>query len=189
MTRDTLTREQIIQATIKLLDEEELEGLSMRELGKRLGSAATAVYWHVGSKRKSHRPRRRPRGADLLPDLAVEDWKSAAVSMATGLHDMLVRHLWLVRAFGSHMVYGPGKARHDNHCFAIYEAAGLPEETVNRRQTSVFISYSAPLSVVQQRLRSNGNSTKRMRTHAKICAIGWPKLVRSRRPFRGCKLA
>ncbi len=140
MTRDTLTREQIIQATIKLLDEEGLEGLSMRELGKRLGSAATAVYWHVGSKENLI-----ALAGDhvwheiLLPDLAVEDWKSAAVSMATGLHDMLVRHLWLVRAFGSHMVYGPGKARHDNHCFAIYEAAGLPEETVNHAATSVFI--------------------------------------------------
>jgi AcrR family transcriptional regulator len=50
MPRDTLTREQIIKAAIDLLDAEGLEGLNMRALGTRLGSAATAVYWHVGSK-------------------------------------------------------------------------------------------------------------------------------------------
>ena len=50
MPRDTLTREQIVSAAIDLLDAEGLEGLNMRALGQRLGSAATAVYWHVGSK-------------------------------------------------------------------------------------------------------------------------------------------
>ena len=50
MPRDTLTREQIVDAAIELLDRDGLEGLNMRALGQRLGSAATAVYWHVGSK-------------------------------------------------------------------------------------------------------------------------------------------
>ena len=50
MPRDTLTRDQIVTAAIDLLDAEGLEGLNMRSLGTRLGSAATAVYWHVGSK-------------------------------------------------------------------------------------------------------------------------------------------
>src|SRR5947209_15413288 len=50
MPRDTLTREQIVSAAIDLLDAEGLEGLNMRALGQRLGSAATSVYWHVGSK-------------------------------------------------------------------------------------------------------------------------------------------
>ena len=53
MPRDTLTREQIIQAAIDLLDAEGLEGLNMRALGMRLGSAATAVYWHVGARTTS----------------------------------------------------------------------------------------------------------------------------------------
>ena len=43
MPRDTLTREQIVKAAIDLLDTEGLDGLNMRALGKRLGSAATAV--------------------------------------------------------------------------------------------------------------------------------------------------
>ena len=50
MPRDTLTKELIVATAIELLDSDGLEGLSMRSLGKRLNSAATAVYWHVGSK-------------------------------------------------------------------------------------------------------------------------------------------
>src|SRR5262245_1377898 len=121
MPRDTLTREQIVKAAIDLLDAEGLEGLNMRALGKRLGSAATAVYWHLGGK------------ADLvalagdrvwneiaLPDLAVTDWRAAAASMATDLYATLTRHPWLVQAFGSFVVYGPGKARYDDHGIAVY---------------------------------------------------------------------
>src|SRR6266508_2568342 len=47
MPRDTLTREQIVRAAIELMDAEGVEGLSMRRLGKRLGSAATAVFAFV----------------------------------------------------------------------------------------------------------------------------------------------
>ena len=50
MPRDTLTRDQIVRTAVELLDAEGLEGLNMRALGKRLDSAATAVYWHVKNK-------------------------------------------------------------------------------------------------------------------------------------------
>jgi AcrR family transcriptional regulator len=140
MSRDTLSQEQIIKAAIDLLDAEGLEGLSMRALGVRLGSAATAVYWHVGSKDNlialagDH-----VWNEATLPDLTVVDWRTAAATMAVGLHDMLVRHLWLVQAFGSHMISGPGKARHNDHCLAIYEAAGLRGKEVDQAATAVFL--------------------------------------------------
>ena len=47
MPRDTLTRDQIVTAAIGLLDAEGLEGLNMRALGTRLGSAATAVTVNI----------------------------------------------------------------------------------------------------------------------------------------------
>jgi AcrR family transcriptional regulator len=50
MPRDTLTREKIISAAVDLLDTDGLEGFNIRALGRRLGSAATAIYWHVDSK-------------------------------------------------------------------------------------------------------------------------------------------
>src|SRR5881396_3399727 len=126
MPRDTLTRDQIVKAAIELLDDQGLEGLNMRALGKRLGSAATAVYWHVGSKDNLIALAGDQAWNEIaLPDLTTIDWRTAATQMATDLHAMLTRHLWLVQAFGSYVVFGPGKARHDDHSLAIYEAAGF----------------------------------------------------------------
>lgn len=139
MPRETLTREQIVTAAVELLDAEGLEGFNMRELGKRLGSAATAVYWHVGSKANLIALAGDHVWSEIgLPDLTEVDWRTAARSMSTDLHQMLTRHTWLVQAFGSYMVYGPGKARHDDHALAVYEAAGFRGGQADQAAAAVF---------------------------------------------------
>src|SRR5262245_2654733 len=126
MPRDTLTRDQIVDAAIELLDADGLEGLNMRALGARLDSAATAVYWHVGDKDNLVALAGDKVWHEIaLPDLAATDWRTAAASMATGLRAMLARHTWVVQAFGSFVMFGPGKARYDEHALAVYEAAGF----------------------------------------------------------------
>lgn len=139
MPRDTLTRDQIVAAAVELLDARGLEGLSMRALGERLGSAATAVYWHVAGRddlivlaadrvwQEVALPRRDPR-----------DWRVAAARMAIDLHAMLVRHPWLVQAFGTYPFFGPAKARHDDHARGLYEAAGFPGAHADRAAAAVF---------------------------------------------------
>lgn len=137
--RDTLTRDQIIAAAVELLDSEGLEGLNMRALGSRLGSAATAVYWHLGSKDDLIRLAGDHVWNEIeLPDPGSTEWRVAATRIATDLHAMLTRHPWLVQAFGSYVVYGPGKARHDDRSLAIYEAAGFTAEQAEQAATTVF---------------------------------------------------
>ncbi|MCX5199566.1 TetR/AcrR family transcriptional regulator [Streptomyces sp. NBC_00249] len=139
MARDTLTQEHIVLTAIELLDEEGLEGLNMRSLGKRLNSAATAVYWHVKNKDNLvllcgdhvwHEV--------ALPDPAAVGWRAAATTLATGLHAMLGRHPWLVPAFGTYLFYGPGKARYDDLCLAVYEEAGFTGPEADRAAATVF---------------------------------------------------
>src|SRR4029450_13241319 len=139
MPRDTLTRDQIVEAAVALLDSEGLEGLNMRALGKRLGAAATAVYWHVGSKANLIALAGDQVWNEVaLPDLTAIDWRTAATRMATELHAMLTRHPWLVQAFGAYVVFGPGKARHDDHSLAIYEAGGFTGARADQAMTTVF---------------------------------------------------
>ena len=109
MPRDTLTRDQIVRTAVAILDAEGVDGLSMRRLGAELGSAATAVYWHVRSK------------DDLvvlagdqvwdeieLPDVGALGWRAAAAALANGAHAMVGRHGWLVSTMSTHLIYGPG---------------------------------------------------------------------------------
>jgi len=171
MARDTLTREQIIDAVIELLDSEGLEGLNMRTLGKQLGSAATAVYWHVGSKDNLIALAGNEAWNEItLPNLTTVDWRTAATRMATDLHAMLIRHPWLVRAFGSLLLFGPGKARHDDHNLAIYEAAGFTGARVDQAAATVFtfvlgnaLGPAAAASLSRRLSRDGGDAGEQMR--------------------------
>jgi AcrR family transcriptional regulator len=185
--RDTLTREQIVNAAIELLDAEGLDGLNMRALGQRLGSAATAAYWHVDSK------------ANLivlagdqvwkevaLPDLTGVDWRTAATQMATDLHAMFTRHPWLVQAFGSYMVFGPGKARHDDHNLAVYEAAGFTSAQADQAMAAVFtfvlgnaLGPAAAASLTRKLSREGGDAEALIRdtmANAREIATQFPRL-------------
>ena len=140
MPRDTLTADRIVAAAIDLLDAEGLDGLNMRSLGSRLGSAPTAVYWHVESKDNLVRLAADAIWNEIeLPDLGATDWRGAATAMATGLHEMLTRHPWLGQAFGSYLLYGAGKARYDDHSLSVYEKAGFTGTDADLAAATVFI--------------------------------------------------
>jgi AcrR family transcriptional regulator len=168
---DTLTRDQIVEAAIELLDREGLEGLNMRALGKRLGSAPTAVYWHVGSKWELVTLVGDHMWNEIaLPDLASTDWRTAAASVATDLRAMLIRHPWWLQVFGSYAVYGPGKSRHDDHNLAIYEAAGFSGAAAEQAATAVFmfvlgsaLGIAAEAALKRKLSREGGDADARVR--------------------------
>jgi TetR/AcrR family tetracycline transcriptional repressor len=45
-----LTTEDVVRAAVELLDEQGLDGVTLRALGDRLGVAAPTLYWHVRNK-------------------------------------------------------------------------------------------------------------------------------------------
>jgi AcrR family transcriptional regulator len=187
MPRDTLTREQIVKAAVELLDAEGLEGLNMRALGRRLGSAATAVYWHVGSKENLIALAGDQAWNEItLPDPTTTDWRTAVTRMANDLYAMVIRHPWVVQALGSYVVYGPGKARHDDHSLAIYEAAGFTGERADLAMTTVFtfvlgnaIGPAAAAALARKLGRGGGNATELLRDRlagAREVAARFPRL-------------
>ena len=47
-----LTRDRLVKAALELIQEEGLEGLSMRALADRLEVKAASLYWHVRDRRE-----------------------------------------------------------------------------------------------------------------------------------------
>jgi TetR/AcrR family tetracycline transcriptional repressor len=45
-----LDLDRVVSAAFAQLEEDGLDGLSMRRLGSRLGVQAPALYWHIGDK-------------------------------------------------------------------------------------------------------------------------------------------
>lgn len=147
MVRETLTREQIVTATIELLDAEGIEALTMRRLGQRLGSAATSMYWHVGNKENLVVLAGDHAWTEVeLPDIERHGWRAAADHLARNTYDMLIRHHWLVSAISTHYVYGPGMARYQEHNYAIYQAAGFEGAELDRAYETVF-NYVAGIAL------------------------------------------
>ena len=187
MPRDTLTRDQIVTAAIGLLDAEGLEGLNMRALGTLLGSAATAVYWHVGSKDNLIALAADQVWTEItLPDPAAAGWRATAAAMADGLHAMLTRHPWLVQAFGTQVLSGTGKARYNDHSLAIYEAAGFIAAQADQAAATVFTYVLGNALGQPPRPRLRGSSAATAVTPASSYAPAWPRPARSRRSSRGC---
>lgn len=125
MPRNTLTKEQIVTAAVELLDADGLDGLNMRSLGARLGSAATAVYWHVQSKENLVVLAADHVWSEIELPAADLELRAAATMLANGLYAMVGRHSWLVPAMSSHLIFGPRKARYDDRGLAVYESAGF----------------------------------------------------------------
>jgi AcrR family transcriptional regulator len=187
MRTDTLTRDQILTAAIALLDAEGLQGLNMRALGKRLGAAATAVYWHLPTKDDLLAlAGDRLWGEIPLPDLATLDWRTAATVLATELYTLLTHHPWLVQTFGSYVVYGPGKARYDEHSLALYEAAGFAGVEADQAATVVFtyvlghaLGAAAAAELPRQVRRAGEEAEERLRerlAQARAVAAQFPRL-------------
>ncbi|WP_406005442.1 TetR/AcrR family transcriptional regulator [Streptomyces sp. NBC_00637] len=187
MPRNTLTADRIVQAAIELLDEEGLDGLNMRSLAGRLGSAATAVYWHIKTKDDLVRLAGDAIWHEVeLPDLDATDWRTAATAQATGMHAMLTRHPWLGQAFGSQPLYGPGQARHTDLSLALYEKAGFTPADADRAAATVLVfvlgSALGPAAQVSlnRRLSRNGANAEQSMTDALTrsteIALGFPRL-------------
>ncbi|MFJ3176367.1 TetR/AcrR family transcriptional regulator [Streptomyces roseus] len=187
MPRDTLTADRIVRAAIELLDSEGLDGLNMRSLAKRLGSAATAVYWHIKTKDDLVRLASDAIWHEVeLPDLGTTDWRTAATAHASQMHAMLTRHPWLVQAFSSHLLHGPGQARYNDLSLAIYEKAGFAADGADRAAAAVFTfvlgSALGPAAQVSlnRRLGKNGADAEQLMadamTHATETAMRFPHL-------------
>jgi AcrR family transcriptional regulator len=180
MPRDTLTADQIVKAAIELLDAEGLDGLNMRSLGTRLGSAATAVYWHVKSKDNLVRLAVDEAWQEIeLPDLGTLYWRTAAKAMATSQHAMMARHPWVVQALTGYLLYGPAKARHDDHILAVYEQAGFTGAEADRAAAAVFTyvlgnSVGAASTVALTRRLGRGGEERMANAVAEATELAMP---------------
>lgn len=100
--REPLTRERIITAALALIDEEGLDALSMRRLGRELGVDPMAVYYHVPNKDELVREVVRQAFAELrAPDASktttwqqrVRDWANAYRALALAHPNLVLRIL------------------------------------------------------------------------------------------------
>jgi AcrR family transcriptional regulator len=139
--RETLTRAQIVQAAVELLDSEGVAGLSMRKLAAKLGSGVTSLYWHVQTK------------DDLLemvvdetygevdvPEPELAGWRNGAMLFGHSLRAMVLRHPWLPEVIYLRPSMGPNAISLGTRGLTLFGAAGFAARDVDFAMGSV-MSY------------------------------------------------
>jgi AcrR family transcriptional regulator len=111
-TRETLNRDRVLHAAVKLADAGGLETLSMRKLGEAVGVEAMSLYNHVADKE------------DLIDgmvdivfgEIEVPDpedgWRESMLRRARSMRHVLSRHRWAIALMESRSTPGPATLRH-----------------------------------------------------------------------------
>jgi AcrR family transcriptional regulator len=73
-TREQLSSDVIVETAIRLVEDSDLDALTMRRLAAELGTAVTSIYWHVGN---------RDALLDLMVDRLLADMRDVTVGGRT----------------------------------------------------------------------------------------------------------
>lgn len=130
--RQPLTRKRVLAGAMRLADEEGIDALTMRRLGRELGVEAMTLYYHVGSKDEM---------LDALVDLVTDEfayapddapWKDSIRTVAMSAYEALSRHRWAAGLSLSLRRPSPGRLRYMNAILGTLRRARFSDELVDR---------------------------------------------------------
>lgn len=130
--RPHLTRPLILEAAMRLLDREGIEGLSMRRLATELGAAPMAVYSHFRDKAELESGLvDAVMGEIALPEESDDaSWREQLVEIAKDFRRVLLAHPALVPFCITERTVGPNVMAIWERVIALLDRSGLDEPTM-----------------------------------------------------------
>ncbi|MFC5831014.1 TetR/AcrR family transcriptional regulator C-terminal domain-containing protein [Nonomuraea insulae] len=120
------SREEIVRAALELLNEEGLDGLSMRKLGARLQSGATSLYWYVANKDELLELAYDEVWSDMVvPDPGRVSWRHSASALAHSMRQAILRRPWAGNLIGRMPALGPNALRVADQMRRMFKVAGF----------------------------------------------------------------
>ena len=157
--RDTLTREQIVETAMRLVDAEGPEALSMRRLGQELGAGATSLYWHIKNKHQLE---------DLMVDALIgevaadvipaEGWRGSLAEVARALRRVLIRHRHIAPLLGARPTLGPRALDSAEKVMGILREAGFDDRTTSLA-SGTLIDYASGYALFESRSAGGASDT------------------------------
>lgn len=129
--RAPLSREAIVDAALKVVDRDGLEATSMRRVAEELGSAPSALYWHVRNKEELLQlVLDRVAGEIELPPRDPANWQEQLKQVAREMRRVLTRHRDVARVTLGSIPAGPNTLVVVEWMHALLREAGLPDRVV-----------------------------------------------------------
>ena len=126
--RDPLTRAQIVEAALRVIDAEGVDALTVRRLGEELNTGSATLYWYVSGKDElGELVYDHVMGAIELPEIDPSRWQEQFKDLARQAYRALVAHDDLVRLSLGRIPVGPNMLRVMEWTLALLRAAGVPD--------------------------------------------------------------
>ncbi len=123
--RPPITRRRIVEAALRLVDEQGLQALTFRRLATELGASPMSAYAHVRNKDEL---------LDLMLDHVLGEidlrrsgggWVAELRSMFRSYHKVLLSHPGIARIYGENVKIGPNGLRAIERTMAVLRDAGF----------------------------------------------------------------
>jgi AcrR family transcriptional regulator len=123
------TREQVVDAAIRLADADGLDAVTMRRVAAEIGAGAMSLYTYVPDREHL---------IDLMVDAAAGepelppvtgDWRADVCALLATQRELMHRHRWLAGALAGRGLAGRNLIGFLEHGLAALEPAGLPGAT------------------------------------------------------------
>jgi AcrR family transcriptional regulator len=124
--RRPITRDAMVDASLRIVDAEGLDALSMRRLAQELGCQASALYAHVSGKPELLQLLiDRVAGEVRIPEPDPERWQEQVKDAMRAIHGTLVAHRDLAGASLANIPTGPNALVAIDGLLALLRAGGL----------------------------------------------------------------
>ena len=190
-TREPLTRDRVIEAAMRVMDEEGLESVSMRRVAREVGVEAMSLYHHVEDKE------------DLLDGICervmaefdfpepVDDWAENCRRGARAWRRLLQAHPAVMRLFAEQR--GPVRSidsmRPMEFALEILRGAGLSDRDT-AQAFHAFGGYIQGFVMMELGSIAGGSDEEHMKMHAELAAAmpgEFPALQAVSRYFAECE--
>jgi len=129
--RSPLSRDAIVEATLRVIDAEGLEAASMRRVADELGTAPSALYWHVRDKDELLQlALDRVIGEIVLPAADSERWEEQLKAFAREARRVFELHRDIARVSLGVIPLGPNALLVMEWAHGLLRGAGLPDRVV-----------------------------------------------------------
>jgi TetR/AcrR family tetracycline transcriptional repressor len=126
-SHDPITPDRLADAALKLIDEQGIEGLTVRALAQALGVGTMTIYWYVQNKEEV---------LDLVADRLLagiefppvgDDWRTTARAAAAAVRQRLVAHARAAALMVGRGSFGPNGMHMMEQALGIFRAAGFDD--------------------------------------------------------------
>jgi len=142
--KNPLGRDQIVQAALRIVKTEGVDGVSMRRIAAEFDTGPSSLYAHVASKDELLQLMfDEVCGMIDIPALDAPRWKEQVLWMARESHRILLDHYDLSRAALATIPTGPNALRLSEGMLGLMLAGGLPPRVAAWAMDRIFLYITA----------------------------------------------